>query len=73
MKTDPVLKAHDVAPFACRGGIKRFCEASGLDYAIFLKEGYPLSKLRAVGCAVANAAFDKTIAAQTEVFNGQQQ
>lgn len=69
MKTDPVLRAHEVSPYACRGGIKSFCEASGLDYAVFLKEGYPLSKLRAVGCTVANAAFDKTIASQTEALN----
>lgn len=57
-----VITATDAAPFACRGGIKTFCESAGLDYLIFLREGYPLTVLRAVGCSMADSVLDKVLA-----------
>lgn len=72
MTNEPVITALEAAPFACRGGIKTFCESSGLDYLVFLRDGYPVSVLRAVGCSVADAVFDKVLAQREGGSDGRQ-
>ena len=73
MMNDPVIKAVDAAPYACRSGIKSSCASHGVDYQTFLSKGYPLSALRASDCTVVNSVLDKIEAKRAEVADGQQQ
>lgn len=42
------VRAREVARFACGSGLKHFCAANGLSYQTFLREGYPVERLRAI-------------------------
>lgn len=44
-----IITARDAAPFVCGDGLKHFCAAAGLDYQVFLRDGYTVDQLLASG------------------------
>lgn len=43
------IRAKDCAPYSCLPGLKNFCACTGLDYQVFLSEGYTAEELLSFG------------------------
>lgn len=52
--SDLVIKVEDMAARGyCLAGQKRFCEANGIDFRDYVRNGIPASRLLATGDAMA--------------------
>lgn len=57
---DVIVTVEDLAPAGmCPSGAKTWADARGLDFKGFLKNGCPVSFLRALNCPYANRACDQ--------------
>lgn len=59
MSEERIIKARDACTRFCPYGVRHFCAANGLDFKVFVRDGYPESILRATGDAAAIAAMDE--------------
>lgn len=67
---DEPIKARELAPFVCGSGLKNFCAATGLDYQVMLREGYPADVLLATDDANADRIVALVLAAREARAHG---
>lgn len=67
---DEPIKARELAPFVCGSGLKNFCAATGLNYQVMLREGYPAEMLLATGDANADRIVAQVLAVREARANG---